>query len=365
KAIIFVFQNPVINIIQAMMAAILNKTWMTGSQFVRFNTVSLVHSRYHSTSSVLNQQAAASAIAQGSAIDRSSVKPPSAIPGPRRVPFFGCVPSMFLDKDFDFKRIHIYWNKLIATYGPIVRMDLPAFGPTVLVSDPNVGETLTRITMDDPWRPSMYSLKKIRTDAVEYYEKKLGLLIENGEEWKRVRTRVQTPMMKPKNVTAYLPQMDQVALDFLDRIATFQKNYGEMPNTFQHEIYKWALESVSLVALNRRMGCLEPNLPSDSEALTLITETNKIFELLSRIEFGPHLWRFFPTPAYSKLKKSHNEFLRVAHKNILETEARLKAKDPSSEDELTLMEILLLTPGLTRRDVVTLILDMLLAGIDT
>ena len=35
------------------------------------------------------------------------------------------------------------------------------------------------------------------------------------------------------------------------------------------------------------------------------------------------------------------------------------------EKELSVMEILLLTPGLTKADVVTFVLDMLLAGIDT
>ncbi|KAK7072241.1 hypothetical protein SK128_017313, partial [Halocaridina rubra] len=117
---------------------------------------------------------------------------------------------------FDLKKIHLYFNKLVDTYGPVVRMDSPAFGPMVVVSDPYESENLARGMLEDPWRPPLSSLKKARLDAVEFYEKKLGVLLENGEEWKRVRSRVQTPMMKPKNVTSYLPQMDEVALDFLD-----------------------------------------------------------------------------------------------------------------------------------------------------
>lgn len=56
---------------------------------------------------------------------------------------------------------------------------------------------------------------------------------------------------------------------------------------------------------------------------------------------------------------------RIADSNIQETEAILKNKTGKEDEELTLMETLLLTPGLSRKDVVTLILDMLFAGIDT
>lgn len=37
----------------------------------------------------------------------------------------------------------------------------------------------------------------------------------------------------------------------------------------------------------------------------------------------------------------------------------------TEEREITLLERLLMVPGLSRKDVVTLILDMLFAGIDT
>ncbi|XP_037774060.1 cytochrome P450 302a1, mitochondrial-like, partial [Penaeus monodon] len=60
-----------------------------------------------------------------------------------------------------------------------------------------------------------------------------------------------------------------------------------------------------------------------------------------------------------------NFYLRVATQNIRETEAAILAADPDSERELSLMENLLMTEGLTREDVITLILDMLVAGIDT
>ncbi|KAK7072243.1 hypothetical protein SK128_017315 [Halocaridina rubra] len=349
------------------MASILRKAKIsTYGASLTIRGLSTMNSRHVHTKPLINQQVAA-AVTKDPALDLSTAKPISEIPGPRIFPIVGSLPAMLLDKAYDIKRIHIFWNKLLDIYGPIVKFAIPGFGTMIAMSNPDDCETFSRITMEYPERPPLMSIKKIRLDATEYYDNKTGILLENGEEWKRVRSRVQTPMMKPKNVYAYVEKMDQVALDFMERIVAFQKEYGEMPSTFHTELHKWALESVALVALNRRLGCLEANLPQDSEAMTLIKETNSMFENIAKCEFGPPFWRikFLPSPTYNKLRKSHSEFLRVADQNIRQTEAQLLAKDPNSDEDLTLMETLLLTPGLSRTDVVTLILDMLVAGIET
>lgn len=55
----------------------------------------------------------------------------------------------------------------------------------------------------------------------------------------------------------------------------------------------------------------------------------------------------------------------IAVRSIQQTEANILAQDPDIDHEVSLMESLLMTEGLTKKDVVTLILDMLFAGIDT
>ncbi|XP_068217928.1 probable cytochrome P450 49a1 isoform X2 [Palaemon carinicauda] len=319
----------------------------------------------HASSSAVNKQ-----IAEAPVQEAVAYKPFSEIPGPMRIPIFGSLFSMTLDRDFKRDKLGDYWRKLNNKYGPIVRLDIPGTAPMIIIYKADDCETLTRVSMNNPLRIGNMSMKKIREENVDnYFEEKFGLLISNYEEWKRVRSRVQTPMMKKKNISAYIKDMDEVALDFMERIDSFQKEYGEMPSHFQTELYKWGLESVGLVALNRRMGCLDPNLPDSSEPMILIREANRMFDAMNKTEFGAPLWKFFPTPAYTQLKNSHAEFLRVADENIRQTEAQLLAKKSQpggeEEEELTLMETLLLTPGLSRKDVVTLMLDMLFAGIDT
>ncbi|XP_042881582.1 probable cytochrome P450 49a1 [Penaeus japonicus] len=295
-----------------------------------------------------------------------TAKPTSEIPGPKVYPVVGTLPAMLLSKDFDKKMYHRHYTALHAKYGPTFRIIVPSMNPIVAMTNPDDCERLLRFTMHNPLRMPMSSLKAVREETVDdFFEKKTGLLIENGDEWWRVRSKVQTPMMKPKLVGTYLQQMDEVSIDFTDRIAELQAEHGEMPSNFQFELYKWALESVGLVALNRRLGCLDPDIPEGSDSLRLIEIVNDILQAVNDIEVSSGLWKILRTPSFKKLKKRHEQFLEIAVRNVQETEAAILAQDPDSERELSLMENLLMTEGLSKKDVVTLILDMLFAGIDT
>ncbi|XP_042225713.1 probable cytochrome P450 49a1 [Homarus americanus] len=298
--------------------------------------------------------------------ERAAPRPTSEIPGPRIFPIIGSLLSMLINYKFDSRAIHKMWIEIIKDYGPIVQFHQPGMGKMVALTNPDDIELVTRATIENPVRIGFESLQKIRMDTVDdYFEKKTGILIENGEEWWRVRSRVQTPMMKIKNVNAYLTRMDEVTLVFMDRIAALQEQFGEMPSDFQFELYKWALESVSLIALNRRLGCLDPDIPMDSKPMKMIKIVNELFDLLNETEINLPYWKIYPTRAFRKLKKNHQEFLELADYHIQETEAQLNSNDSSGHKEPSMMETLLLTPGLSRKDVVTLILDMLFAGIDT
>ncbi|XP_071539294.1 LOW QUALITY PROTEIN: probable cytochrome P450 49a1 [Panulirus ornatus] len=296
----------------------------------------------------------------------ATARPTHEIPGPRRYPGVGSLLTLLWKYSFDPGRLHKIWMQLAEDFGPIIRLKQPGMGNFIGISDPDACETLFRTTMENPLREALDSLKKIRMDAVDnYFEKKTGLLPENGEEWWRVRSRVQTTMLKPKNVADYLEKMDQVSLDFVERIAAMQAEYGEMPSDFQVELYKWALESVGLVALDRRLGCLVPNISPDSEPMRLISNVNEMFSAMNDTEMNVPYWKLFPTSSYKKLERSHNEFLEIADRNIRQTEAAFLSRDPSDRRDISVMEKLLLTPGLSRKDVVTLTLDMIFAGIDT
>lgn len=62
--------------------------------------------------------------------------------------------------------------------------------------------------------------------------------------------------MQPETVKQYAENLDEVTNDFLDNIRYFASLNADqqMPEDFQNEIHKWALESIGVIALDTRLG---------------------------------------------------------------------------------------------------------------
>ncbi|XP_063590896.1 probable cytochrome P450 49a1 [Penaeus indicus] len=192
---------------------------------------------------------------------------------------------------FDPTRVYLFWQALEQEFGPIFRKDMPGHPNMVFITNPEDVCAMFEATRLDPVRPGLTSLKKIRE--------------EQGEEWWRVRRRVQKPITDPALVSRYLPAMDDVAKAF-----------------FLDSLYE--------------------------------TENVK-------------LWQYFPTTSITRLKEAHGVFSEVALRAIEDTERALASCRREREEprRLSLLETLLATPGLSRGDVLTFLVDLLATGIDT
>lgn len=62
--------------------------------------------------------------------------------------------------------------------------------------------------------------------------------------------------MQPRVIRRYVDSVDGVAAELVDNMAYFAKKNpkGEMPDGFLDELYRFALESVALVAVDRKIG---------------------------------------------------------------------------------------------------------------
>ena len=67
----------------------------------------------------------------------------------------------------------------------------------------------------------------------------------NGDEWYRLRTNINQMMMRPRAVTMYLPSVNQVTDDFVDRIKRVQNKDTHQVAQFNNEVMKWTLECKS------------------------------------------------------------------------------------------------------------------------
>lgn len=69
---------------------------------------------------------------------------------------------------------------------------------------------------------------------------------------------------------------------------------------------KWSLESIGLVALGSRMGCLDENLTEDHPGRKLMQCAKDMIETAFELEFLPSIWKYVSTPAFKKIMNTFN-----------------------------------------------------------
>ncbi|XP_069948756.1 probable cytochrome P450 49a1 isoform X4 [Cherax quadricarinatus] len=295
----------------------------------------------------------------------TTVLPSTEVPGPKCYPLIGSLMDLITSKGFDKENSYRYFMKLFQIYGPVVKVKFPGQSTMVLILKPEDAEKILQLTKDNPVRKSMEALKKARY-INPYYEKKAGIVVENGEEWWRVRSKVQAPVLKPQNVLTYLKDMDQVTLDFLDRISRLRNSEGQITVNFQEELSKWALESICLVALNQRVQCFDPSLPSGSQPELIVKAAQTLMNAVKECETGLKLWKIFPTKTFTQLKDSMEILTKTCEAVVHKMEKEMQEKEANNSDyQPNMVEQLILEPGLSHKDVITFMVDLIPGGTET
>ncbi|XP_042865194.1 probable cytochrome P450 49a1 [Penaeus japonicus] len=285
-------------------------------------------------------------------------RPTAEIPGPRRWPLLGSLPALTTRKDWDPKRIHSVWDELSKEFGPVFRLDLPGQGHRIFISDPKDIEHLMKETSYMPTKPLFDVISTVRKQSKNVAEGQTGLLSEQGEEWWRLRRLTQPHTMKVKTVAHYLPEIDLVATEFLDRLPEVLDENNEIPHDFLQELFKWALETIGLTTFSKRIGCLS----GSDEGLNLIRTIQSLLKGVHECQLEPGaLWRWIPTPAYTKFKAANDALEEYTLAAISDAQLKLEQSDLQNLD---LLGQVLLTPGLSKQDVLVFMLDFLIAGID-
>lgn len=110
--------------------------------------------------------------------------------------------------------------------------------------------------------------------------------------------------LKPTIVNAYTPGVDEITIEFCDRIKKLRDSNNELPAKFLYELNKWSLESIASIAVNQRLHILDDQKDDDSPARKLIKSVDDFFTLSYQLEMLPSLWRYIATPKYKELMQT-------------------------------------------------------------
>ncbi|KAF7270578.1 hypothetical protein GWI33_016469 [Rhynchophorus ferrugineus] len=297
------------------------------------------------------------------------VQPYSAIPGPRELPIIGNawrfapIIGQYKIQDLD----KVMWS-LYEDYGRIVKVG-------GLIGHPDLlfvfnGDDIRKVFRREeamPHRPSMPSL--------HYYKQKLhkgffhgneGVIGVHGPKWDAFRKQVQQVLLQPATAKKYVEPLDVIADDFLGLMEHSLDHNDELPDNFLSEIYKWALESVARVALNTRLGCLDVELPRESESQRIIDSINTFFWNVAEVELKMPVWRVYQNKAFRKYIGALDDFKTLCLKYIMQTVEAMQYKnyDHAKEEDISIVERMLLKTDNPKLAAV-LALDLLLVGVDT
>lgn len=249
-------------------------------------------------------------------------------------------------------------------YGDLMKLPgLSGNPPVVLSHDPELFKIIFRSEGQWPYRRGLecinYYRAKVRPGL---YTKYCGLIQSQGKAWGEFRSAVNPTMIQPKTIKIYIPTIDTVVNDFVDRIRKIRNPTTlEMPPNFEDELNQWALESIGAIAFDTRLGLIGSG-STDSRSKKLISSLKVLFEVPFQLDFKPSPWRYISTPKYRQFVKAMDTFTDMSSSYIEEAEERIK-KHPSKPDhEQSVLEKLLKVDRVIAHQMA---MDMLMAGVDT
>ncbi|MED6253995.1 hypothetical protein ATANTOWER_011357, partial [Ataeniobius toweri] len=163
-------------------------------------------------------------------------------------------------------------------FGKIFRMKLGSF-ESVHIGAPCLLEALYRKESNYPQRLEIKPWKAYRDLREEAY----GLLILEGKDWQRVRSAFQQKLMKPTEVVKLDGKINQVLVDFVDRIGKVSKN-GKIEDLY-FELNKWSFETICLILYDKRFGLLQEKV--NKEAMNFITAVKTMMSTFGMMMVTP------------------------------------------------------------------------------
>uniref|UniRef100_A0A8D2D5Y1 Cytochrome P450 family 27 subfamily B member 1 n=1 Tax=Sciurus vulgaris TaxID=55149 RepID=A0A8D2D5Y1_SCIVU len=261
-------------------------------------------------------------------------------------------------------RLHELQVQGAARFGPVW---LARFGTmrTVYVAAPALVEQLLRQEGPLPERCSFSSWAEHR----RRHQRACGLLTAEGEEWQKLRSLLAPLLLRPQAAAGYAETLDKVVGDLV-RLLRRQRGRGTGPPTLVRDVagefYKFGLEGIAAVLLGSRLGCLEAEVPSDTE--TFIRAVGSVFvSTLLTMAMPNWLHRLVPGP-WARLCRDWDQMFAFAQLHVEQREAEEVMNHGNSEKGMPTgahLTHFLFREKVSAQSILGNVTELLLAGVDT
>ncbi|XP_028523167.1 probable cytochrome P450 12a5, mitochondrial isoform X2 [Apis cerana] len=271
-----------------------------------------------------------------------------------------------------FTQGRLTWNRnitplkyLFNEYGCIVRINGPLSGDIVMIHRPEHIAEVFKQEGDTPVRSGIDILQHYRLNYRKY--RLAGPFSMQGTEWLEIRDKVEDTFNQISST--FFTKIDTCCNELITRICKIRNRQNEVPVSFYEDLIRWAMECFCDLTFNKRLGFLEPiGYNSSSEASKLINALTTAHKYMSRCETGFQVWRFFLTPFARKLFEACDVLDNVIGKYVRQAQCKLRIrKSHSEESSMTerspVLEKLLLNEGIHPDDICTMLMDMIILGI--
>lgn len=255
-------------------------------------------------------------------------------------------------------------------YGKIFREEFQWGVPFVQVYDPVDIATVLRSQGRFPLRPVNEAAVLFRKSRPDVYGS-VGLVNASGEEWHRLRNSLASIIIQPRVVQNYLSSQSQVGNDLVTLLEQLRLggDDGRISNMME-PLHRHALESAVMFCLDIRLGCLDQQMQSDSDAHRMITCSVELFQAYQDLYYGLPLWRYVSTAPYRQMERAELTMHSIVSKYIEKVKEDAKGQLDDSDvrkemDTPSVVRALLSASDVNYKDVYTGIVDFIIAGIDS
>ncbi|XP_067426174.1 sterol 26-hydroxylase, mitochondrial isoform X2 [Emydura macquarii macquarii] len=244
-------------------------------------------------------------------------------------------------------------------YGPMWKSTFGKY-KNVNIGSPELLEQLLRQEGKFPMRSDMALWKEHRDTRQLPY----GPFTEEGERWYRLRQVLNKRMLKPTEAVLYTGAINEVVSDLTVRLQEERAGSpsGVVIQDVASLLYRFALEGISYILFETRIGCLEREIPLETrrfiDAIGLMLKNSIFVTVLPQ-------WSRELLPFWNRYLGSWDTIFAFGKKLIDKKTEELEGRLERGEEVSGYLSYLLTSGRLTPEAVYGSVAELLLAGVDT